>query len=83
MESSRSPRDEANPPSSAPNRERAFSPDRSHILRLGHTEPRPLRGDLTADGVAAIERTVPKEVAAGDRYDARQRAILYGERNQA
>jgi aryl-alcohol dehydrogenase-like predicted oxidoreductase len=36
--------------------------------------------ELTADDVAAIERAVPRETVAGDRYDARQMAILDSER---
>jgi pyridoxine 4-dehydrogenase len=36
--------------------------------------------ELTADDVAAIERAVPREAVAGDRYDARQMAILDSER---
>jgi aryl-alcohol dehydrogenase-like predicted oxidoreductase len=38
---------------------------------------------LTADDVAAIERAVPQEAVAGDRYDARQMAILDSERGRA
>jgi pyridoxine 4-dehydrogenase len=38
---------------------------------------------LTADDVAAIERAVPREAVAGDRYDARQMAILDSERGRA
>lgn len=36
--------------------------------------------ELTADDVAVIERAVPREAVAGDRYDARQMAILDSER---
>ena len=36
--------------------------------------------ELTSDDVAAIERAVPQEAVAGDRYDARQMAILDSER---
>jgi aryl-alcohol dehydrogenase-like predicted oxidoreductase len=36
--------------------------------------------ELTADDVAAIERAVPKDAAAGERYDERQMAILDSER---
>jgi aryl-alcohol dehydrogenase-like predicted oxidoreductase len=36
--------------------------------------------ELTADDVAAIERAVPKDAVAGERYDERQMAILDSER---
>jgi aryl-alcohol dehydrogenase-like predicted oxidoreductase len=36
--------------------------------------------EVTADDVAAIEHAVPREAAAGDRYDARQMSILDSER---
>jgi aryl-alcohol dehydrogenase-like predicted oxidoreductase len=36
--------------------------------------------ELTADDVAAIERAVPKDAAAGERYDQRQMATLDSER---
>jgi pyridoxine 4-dehydrogenase len=39
--------------------------------------------ELTRDDVAAIERAVPQEAVAGDRYDARQMAILDSERSRA
>jgi aryl-alcohol dehydrogenase-like predicted oxidoreductase len=39
-----------------------------------------LEVELTADDVAAIERALPHEAVAGDRYDARQMAILDSER---
>jgi aryl-alcohol dehydrogenase-like predicted oxidoreductase len=35
--------------------------------------------DLTADDVAAIEQAVPRDAAAGERYDERQMAILDSE----
>jgi aryl-alcohol dehydrogenase-like predicted oxidoreductase len=38
--------------------------------------------ELTADDVEAIERAVPREAVAGDRYDARQMAILDSERGR-
>jgi aryl-alcohol dehydrogenase-like predicted oxidoreductase len=38
-----------------------------------------LEVELTADDVAAIEHAVPQEAVAGDRYDARQMAILDSE----
>ncbi|MGH2411129.1 MAG: aldo/keto reductase, partial [Chloroflexota bacterium] len=37
---------------------------------------------LTADDLARIERAVPPGAAAGDRYDARQMAMLDSERGQ-
>jgi aryl-alcohol dehydrogenase-like predicted oxidoreductase len=36
--------------------------------------------ELTADDAAAIERAIPHQAVAGDRYDARQMAILDSER---
>ncbi len=36
--------------------------------------------DLTTDDVAAIERAVPPDAAAGDRYNAQQMAVLDSER---
>ena len=39
-----------------------------------------LEVELTADDVAAIERAMPQGAVAGDRYDARQMAILDSER---
>ena len=38
--------------------------------------------ELTSDDLAAIERAVPQEAVAGDRYDARQMAILDSERGR-
>jgi aryl-alcohol dehydrogenase-like predicted oxidoreductase len=38
--------------------------------------------DLNADDLAAIERAVPPDAAAGDRYDARQMAMLDSERGR-
>jgi aryl-alcohol dehydrogenase-like predicted oxidoreductase len=40
-----------------------------------------LEAELTSDDVAAIERAMPPEAVAGDRYDARQMAILDSERH--
>jgi aryl-alcohol dehydrogenase-like predicted oxidoreductase len=42
---------------------------------------RALEVELTSDDVAAIERAMPPEAVAGDRYDARQMAILDSERH--
>jgi aryl-alcohol dehydrogenase-like predicted oxidoreductase len=42
-----------------------------------------LQVDLTPDDVAAIERAVPREAVAGERYDTRQMAILDSERGRA
>jgi aryl-alcohol dehydrogenase-like predicted oxidoreductase len=42
-----------------------------------------LEVELTADDFAAIEHAVPREAVAGDRYDARQMAILDSERGRA
>jgi pyridoxine 4-dehydrogenase len=42
-----------------------------------------LHVELTRDDLAAIERAVPQEAVAGDRYDARQMAILDSERGRA
>jgi aryl-alcohol dehydrogenase-like predicted oxidoreductase len=42
-----------------------------------------LEAELSSDEVAAIERAVPQEAVAGDRYDARQMAILDSERSRA
>jgi aryl-alcohol dehydrogenase-like predicted oxidoreductase len=42
-----------------------------------------LKVELTSDDVAAIGRAVPQEAVAGDRYDARQMAILDSERGRA
>jgi aryl-alcohol dehydrogenase-like predicted oxidoreductase len=39
-----------------------------------------LEVELTSEDVAAVERAVPQEAVAGDRYDARQMAILDSER---
>ncbi len=39
--------------------------------------------DLTADDLARIERAVPAGAAAGDRYDARQMAMLDSERGRS
>jgi aryl-alcohol dehydrogenase-like predicted oxidoreductase len=39
-----------------------------------------LEVELTDGDVATIERAVPQEAVAGDRYDARQMAILDSER---
>jgi aryl-alcohol dehydrogenase-like predicted oxidoreductase len=39
-----------------------------------------LEVELTDDDVATIERAVPQEAVSGDRYDARQMAILDSER---
>jgi aryl-alcohol dehydrogenase-like predicted oxidoreductase len=36
--------------------------------------------DLTPDDLAAIERAVPRDAVAGERYDTRQMAILDSER---
>jgi pyridoxine 4-dehydrogenase len=44
---------------------------------------RALEVELTSDDVAAIERAMPQEAVAGDRYDARQMAILDSERSRA
>jgi aryl-alcohol dehydrogenase-like predicted oxidoreductase len=41
-----------------------------------------LEVELTSDEIAAIERAVPQEAVAGDRYDARQMAILDSERQR-
>jgi aryl-alcohol dehydrogenase-like predicted oxidoreductase len=41
-----------------------------------------LEVELASDDVAAIERAVPQEAVAGDRYDARQMAILDSERSR-
>ena len=38
--------------------------------------------DLTVHDLAAIERAVPADVAAGERYDARQMAMLDSERGR-
>jgi hypothetical protein len=35
---------------------------------------------LTEDDLGALERAVPAQAAAGERYDARQMAILDSER---
>jgi aryl-alcohol dehydrogenase-like predicted oxidoreductase len=42
-----------------------------------------LEVELTADHVEAIERAVPQDAVAGDRYDARQMAILDSEHGRA
>ena len=42
-----------------------------------------LEVELTSDDVAAIERAVPQRAVAGDRYDARQMAIVDSERRRA
>jgi len=42
-----------------------------------------LEVELTADDVQAIERAVPQDAVAGDRYDARQMAILDSEHGRA
>jgi aryl-alcohol dehydrogenase-like predicted oxidoreductase len=42
-----------------------------------------LEVELTTEDVAAIERALPPEAVAGDRYDARQMAILDSERGRA
>jgi aryl-alcohol dehydrogenase-like predicted oxidoreductase len=42
-----------------------------------------LHVELTREDLAAIERAVPQEAVAGDRYDARQMAILDSERGRA
>jgi aryl-alcohol dehydrogenase-like predicted oxidoreductase len=42
-----------------------------------------LEVELTTEDVAAIERALPQEAVAGDRYDARQMAILDSERGRA
>lgn len=39
--------------------------------------------DLTPDDLAQIERAVPPDAAAGDRYDARSMAVLDSERSSA
>jgi aryl-alcohol dehydrogenase-like predicted oxidoreductase len=41
-----------------------------------------LEVDLTPDDVEAIERAVPQDAVAGERYDARQMAILDSERGR-
>jgi aryl-alcohol dehydrogenase-like predicted oxidoreductase len=38
--------------------------------------------DLTTDDLAQIERAVPQDAVAGDRYDARSMAVLDSERGQ-
>jgi len=42
-----------------------------------------LQVELTPDDTAAIERAVPREPVAGERYDTRQMAILDSERGRA
>jgi aryl-alcohol dehydrogenase-like predicted oxidoreductase len=42
-----------------------------------------LEVELTSDDVAAIEHAAPQEAVAGERYDARQMAILDSERGRA
>jgi aryl-alcohol dehydrogenase-like predicted oxidoreductase len=42
-----------------------------------------LEVEPTSDDLAAIERAVPQEAVAGDRYDAQQLAILDSERSRA
>jgi aryl-alcohol dehydrogenase-like predicted oxidoreductase len=42
-----------------------------------------LEVELTTEDVAAIEGALPPEAVAGDRYDARQMAILDSERGRS
>ena len=42
-----------------------------------------LNVNLTAEDLAAIERAVPANAAAGDRYDARGMGMLDSERGRA